>query len=267
MEKGMIKIAFAGLFILSILFALPAQAQTAGTFTFSINPVVHTGSYGAKHVVAVWLENATGTFIKTKLRYSSNSTIDHLATWTSKSASNVVDATTGATLTSYAPLTAVWNGTNVSNAVVADGDYKIWIEMAWDDSKTTAKTVTSFDFTKGPTAVHLTPANTSLFTGIALDWVPTVSGVQDISQSKMVNVFPNPTNGKVNIDFKAIPRDCNIQVVNSVGSIVYTSHVIKGTTGIKTLDLRKFAKGVYSVNILYSNKAEDLHYKILLGQD
>jgi hypothetical protein len=254
------------LIFLSLLNIGNIKAQTAGSFTFTINPVAHNGSYGAKHVVAIWIENAAGTFVKTKLRQSSSSTIDHLATWTSNSASNVVDATTGATLTTYAPLTVMWDGTNVSQVVVADGDYNIWIEMAWDNSKTTDKTVTSFAFTKGSAAVHLKPANTSLFTDIALDWVPVVTGVSNKSQSKNISVFPSPTKGLLNVEFKVLEGDCQIQVANSVGDIVSEVKVTKGSAGVKTIDLSKNADGVYLINILYANKADNLNYKIILSK-
>jgi len=264
MKSYRYKIVALGMLILSLFFVGNSHAQTAGTFTFTINPVAHNGSYGAKHVVAIWIENAAGVFVKTKLRQSSSSTIDHLATWTSKSASNVVDATTGATLTSYAPLTVIWDGTNVSKVVVADGNYKIWIEMAWDNSKMTDKTVTSFDFTKGTAEVHLKPANTSLFTAIALDWVPNSTGIDNKSQSKNINIFPNPFSGLVNVDIKELASDCQIQIANSVGDIVTEVKVAKGFSGVKTIDLSNNASGVYLVNILYSNKADNLNYKIIL---
>lgn len=249
-----------------LCLGLNSQAQTAGTFTFKINPVAHSGSYGAKHVVAIWIENAAGTFVKTKLRQSSGSTIDHLATWTTKSASNIVDATTGATLTSYSPLTVSWDGTNVSKVVVADGDYKVLIEMAWDNSKTTQKTVTSFTFTKGSAALHLAPANTSLFTDIAMDWVPVAMGVENISESKNVKVFPNPSKGFINVDFKLLESDCQVQIANSVGDIVYEAKIAKGTSGIHATDLSKNANGIYLVNILHANEADNLHYKIILSK-
>lgn len=266
MKRYMYKIFASGLLILSLLIAGNAKAQTAGIFTFTINPVAHNGSYGAKHVIAIWVENSIGTFVKTKLRQSSSSTIDHLATWTTKSASNVVDATTGATLTSYSPLTVIWDGTNVSKVVVADGDYKIWIEMAWDNSKTTDKTVTSFVFTKGSAEVHLKPVNTSLFTAIALDWVPTATGVDNQSQSKNVSVFPNPSKGLVNIDFKVLESDCQIQVANSVGDILSEVKVAKGFSGVKTIDLSNHANGIYLINILHANKKYNLNYKIILSK-
>lgn len=242
------------------------QAQTSGTLTFKISPVSHTGSYGAKHVVAVWIENASGTFIKTKLKYSSSKNYDHLGTWTSKSSQNTVDATSGATLTSYNPLNFSWDGTNVSNTNVADGEYKIWIELAWDKSLTTGKTVTSYTFTKGTTVSHLTPANTNLFTDVTIDWVPLTTGIKSTNLSKGIRVFPNPTRGLVHVEMKSIEADCRVQVVNIAGAILFEDHVSKGTSVTKSIDLSKYPDGVYLVNILFPNHADDLQYKVMLDK-
>jgi len=238
-----------------VFATIGSWAQTAGNLNFTINPVAHNGSYGAKHVVAVWLENETGTFIKTKLKQASSSTIDHLATWTSKSNSNVVDATSGATLTSYTPLTAIWNGTNVSGTVVPDGVYKIWIEMAWDDSKTTAKTVTSYSFTKGTVASTVKPANTSLFTDVSLVWTPLSTGVKEIPRSNNLNVFPNPTSGIVNIDLKSFQAVSKIQLLNTNGQVLFEKFISGATSGVKSFDLSKYPKGIYLINIVSGKKS------------
>jgi hypothetical protein len=243
-----------------------SQAQTSGTLTFTINPVSHSGSYGAKHVVAVWIENASGTFIKTKLKYSASKNYDHLGTWTSKSSQNTIDATSGATLTSYNPLSFSWDGTNVSNTIVADGDYKIWIEIAWDKSLTSGKTVTSFSFTKGKNAFHGTPANTSLFTDVVIDWKPLTTGIKSTNLSKEIRMFPNPTRGLVYVEMKSIETDCRVQVLNISGAILFEDHVSKGNSANKSIDLSKYSDGVYLVNILFPNNADELQYKVMLDK-
>jgi hypothetical protein len=264
MQTKRIRRAAAVAFLLVCSCLMNSQAQTAGTLNFTINPVSHSGNYGAKHLVAIWLENSSGTFIKTKLKRA-NGDLDHLATWTTKSAKSVVDAVTGSTLTSYTPIAVTWNGTNVSNAVVADGDYKIWLEMAWDDSKTTGKTVSSYTFTKGAAAIHLTPANTSLFTSVMIDWVPATTGTGNL-QSNDVRVFPNPTNGLLNIDLKSVQSGCKIQVINPAGSILFEENVEKGASGVKTLDLSNYSKGIYLVNISNANQKDHLQYKVILDK-
>lgn len=89
-------------------------SQTAGNLTITYNqpqPTTPSLNQGVKNIYAVWIENSTGTFIKTKCRYTSTTTDDHLPTWSIKSgfasttvatvaACNVADALTGKTVTS-----------------------------------------------------------------------------------------------------------------------------------------------------------------------
>ncbi|NVN94448.1 MAG: DUF2271 domain-containing protein [Bacteroidetes bacterium] len=157
------------------------QAQTAGKLTFTYTQAVSPAT-ATLNVMAVWIESSTGTFIKTKMRYWSSGTNDHLPSWVSKSAQNTTDATTGATLkasttpTAFGSKTITWNGTNTSSALVADGSYNVWVESAIANPQPSGGQhtfITSFSFTKGSSVSHLTPTSSlSNFTGITLDWVP-----------------------------------------------------------------------------------------------
>lgn len=260
------KFIFPTLLAFILAFSVKASAQTAGTFTFKINPVSHNGSYGTKHVVAIWIENSSGTFIKTRLENASNKTIDHLATWTSKSNSNVVDAVTGSTLTSYTPITVTWDGTDVSKNLVPDGDYKIWIELAWDNNKTSGKTTTSYDFTKGTTVFNSTPANTPLFTDVALNWVPIVTVARPDNVANGIRVFPNPTRQLVNVDFRSATDGCTIQVISQSGKIMAQRKIAPGTTGLQVFDLEKYVNGLYFITVLNNGKSPNLQFKVLLNK-
>lgn len=266
MKMNRFKQIFPTLFAFQFLLTLNAFAQSAGTFTFKINPVSHSGSYGTKHVVAIWIENSSGAFIKTKLEDASNKTIDHLATWTSKSNSNVVDAVTGSTLTSYNPITVTWDGTDVSKTIVPDGDYKIWIEMAWDNSKTTAKTVTSYDFAKSATIFNSTPASTAFFTDVSLNWVPTVTVAQPGNLVNGIRVFPNPTKQLVNVDFRSATEGCTIQLINPAGKMLVQRKISPGTTGLQVFDLERYANGLYFISVLNNGKSPNLQFKVLLNK-
>ena len=174
-------------FLAFSILVLPVfgMSQTSGTLIYSMN-TTSTSGYSPKHLVAIWIENSSGTFIKTKMKYSSSSNYDHLATWTGKSAKNLVDAVSGATLTSHGKLTFTWDGTDVSGSQVADGTYYVWVEMAWASSLTTGKIVTSFPFTKGTSTDHRAPADMTNFTAITLDWTP-ASPNPAISTSALAN--------------------------------------------------------------------------------
>ena len=84
--------------LLGLLLPNFSFAQTAGTLSFTFTPVAHSGNWGSKHVLAVWIQNSSDNFIRTKFRYWGNGTNDHLPNWKTNSNQNVTDAITGATL-------------------------------------------------------------------------------------------------------------------------------------------------------------------------
>jgi len=142
-----------------------ASANTTGTLTVSVLTVAPGGGYSPKNVVAIWIETNAGVFVKSLLVYA-NARKNDLTTWYPNSSGNVLDAVTGATQSSNATRSCTWNGTDVNRAVVIDGTYKVCMNIA--DGKTA---FTSFTFTKGPTAVTLTPANVTGFSNISISWV------------------------------------------------------------------------------------------------
>jgi hypothetical protein len=251
---------FLSCFIVILLsaFSNRTSGQTAGTMTFTVTTTAHSGSYGSSHVVAVWLEYANHAFLKTKLRDAATShTINsHLPVWKADNPhKNVTDATTGATLTNYTtPISVVWNATDTLGSVITDGVIRVFVEESWDEGASGHDTV----------SVHLTPANTSNFTGIDLLWNPTATSVQDINQDPNIIVYPTISTGLVNIDFEKNNANTVIQVVNLNGQKVYEEKVVQGSTEQKTIDLGNFANGVYFVRIKNDIQNKIYQYKVVL---
>lgn len=144
-----------------------ASTNTAGTLTVTTTTSAAGGGYSPKNIVAIWIKTSTsGTFVKSLLVYAATRKND-LTNWVSNTAKNTTDAITGATQSGHAVRTCTWNATNVSAAVVANGDYKVCMELC-DGSLSYHE----FVFTKGPTAVTLTPANVTSFSSITIKWTP-----------------------------------------------------------------------------------------------
>jgi len=260
---------------LALCLSANLSAQTAGTLTFTYTPVSHNGYSGTKNVLAVWIQTNAGGFVKTKLRYAGGSTSDHLPTWAVNaggsannclsSACNKTDATTGATLSNFTTKTITWDGKNVNGTsngtIVADGTYKVTIQSTWNHGS--SGTVTkSFTFTKGPNADHQTPANDANFTNITLDWVPaTTTGIDNISEDPEINVYPNPTNGVFNVDLK---KASSIKVVNNLGATVYEEKIENAIAGTKSIDLTKYANGIYFIYVSDGEKSSK--HKIILNK-
>lgn len=265
----------------SILVAsLTLSAQTAGTLTFSFTEVAKTPTYNgnSQHVLAVWIQNTTGTgtgtFVKTKLRYVGSGTNDHLPTWAANcgcasstnalgTACNIVDATTGATRSSWTSYTVTWDGKKgaaATGTLQPDGVYKVTIQSTWNHG-TSGTATTSYTFTKGPSTDHQTPANNANWTGVVLDWVPNVTGVEENTIKPQIEIYPNPSTGIINVDYSNTQA---IKVLNTLGEVVYEETIEEMEQGTKAIDLSKFSNGIYFINVSNQNGASN--HKVILDK-
>ncbi|MFN8241028.1 MAG: DUF2271 domain-containing protein [Bacteroidales bacterium] len=243
-------------------FAIPhaASAQTSGQFTLTLS-TTSTGGYSPKHVMAIWLENSTPSFVKTKLLQCSGSNLDHLGTWTARTGSNTVDATTGATIQTHGIVTVVWNGTAVDGSVVPDGTYNVWVEMAWASSLTTGKTYTVFTFTKGPATFHSNPANLTNFYNISLDWIPGgTTSIEKVKSPNEVVVYPNPSKGMTNVHFKNRSGSTDVRVFNEQGTLVLSKRIESIQGNDSNLDLSSLAEGLYFISFQLDNREEIVRF-------
>ncbi len=274
MKKKLVLSLLMG-FILTLASSnfLKVFAQTAGTLSFTYTQTAPSGT-ATKNVMAVWIEDSlTSTFVKTKMRYWSSGTNDHLPSWVSNSAQNVTDATTGATRTAstvpsaFGSKTITWDGKGaVSGTTVNDGVYKIMIESSYCDPQPSNGQhwlLYSFSFRKGPNAVHLTPTGPANFSNIVIDWVPAGTGIETISANSSAKVYPNPTNGIISVD---IQHATSIKIENTLGAVVYKEILGKSASGIKNIDLSKFENGIYFVKVQNEITKEFQTFKIALNK-
>ena len=147
----------------------PAAAPTNKTgLTVSVVTSSAGGNYAPKHVVAIWLENAAGTFVKTLTVYAKDRAND-LTNWESVSGGNTVDALTGATQNSFGTIYGSWDGTDSKGATVPDGTYRLCMELS---DKSSTGNFSYFTFVKGPANDVQTPSNVPSFSMITIKWVP-----------------------------------------------------------------------------------------------
>ena len=266
--------------IACVTFSVSAFAQTPGTMTFKFTEAAGTAT--SKNIIAVWIENNAGTFIKTRIKYAVTE-VDHLPSWAVKSggtasnssaaACNVVGATTGATLTSTSTPTSMgaktitWDGTNAAGTIVADGIYKVWVETSWlsGTAANSHGSITSYSFTKGAVVDNQAPAGATItsatYSAITVDWVPTSGvGVAAVSANPELSVYPNPSNGVFNVNFYQVN---NIKVINTLGAVVYEEKVDPSTLN-KSIDLSTFANGIYFISV--SNDKGTSNQKVILDK-
>lgn len=239
-------------------------SQTSGTFSLSLGTSAPNGTWGTKHVLAVWLENTANpsVFIKTKAKYGNED--DHLTSWVAKSGKSLVDAVTGSTLSSYNTITVAWNGTNTAGTVVPDGTYNVYVEMGWGSNKTTDHAVTSFTFTKGAVSQHHTPTGTTNYTNVVIDWKPLATLIGTTEDFDNVCSYPNPSSGKVNLDFKRELKGASLVVINSKGETVISEQNIEIPIGTKVMDLSNKPNGLYFITIHSAELKSS--YKVLIDR-
>ncbi len=77
-------------------------------------------------------------------------------------------------------------------------------------------------------------------------------------------VYPNPSNGKVSLDFKNRIHSARVSVENASGVSVYNKILGNNFTGLLNIDLSSFASGLYFVKI--SSPENQYVYKLILDK-
>lgn len=82
-----------------------------------------------------------------------------------------------------------------------------------------------------------------------------------IKSTSETSLFPNPSDGKVNINLQNLPpKGGSLKVTNSNGQVVFQTLLIANTT---PLDLSFLVQGLYSCTILTNKKAETIKLMIV----
>jgi hypothetical protein len=91
--------------------------------------------------------------------------------------------------------------------------------------------------------------------GLTLSNVCSGVGIEDNVFIQDVNIFPNPTNGELNVNFNlANPANVIVSVYNIMGEEVVSYNKENASVVNTTLDLSKCASGVYFVKIISTNQ-------------
>ncbi len=73
------------------------------------------------------------------------------------------------------------------------------------------------------------------------------------NNNETINIFPNPTNGLINIDFGSMDqKSINLKLINVSGKVVLAKKLPEGK--FHTLDLTGFPKGNYLISIFSTEK-------------
>lgn len=144
--------------------APPPATASLTKLSFSVQTASAGGRYAPRNVYAIWVIDAQGKFVKTLAKFA-RTRASHLTAWNASSQGNVVDAVTGATMSSHGVRSVTWDLTNTAGAVVADGDYQLVVELT--DANGSGPN-TRVSFSKTAKTAQLTPPNQSSFSNMKL---------------------------------------------------------------------------------------------------
>jgi hypothetical protein len=151
------------------LLAAPAAADVSVTVTTTPNG----GQYAPKNIVAVWVEDGAGNFLKTIDRFSQVRT-QHLVAWVAAATLADADAVSGATRANHTtPLTMTWDLRDKAGALVPDGTYTIRMELADSNaSQPSQNHEGTFTFVKSAAPEQQAGLANGGFTNVTIDFQP-----------------------------------------------------------------------------------------------
>jgi len=145
-----------------------------GTLHVEFTSVSLGGRYSPKNVGAVWLEDASGSYITTLERWA-GIRARYLSDWNAASGgwgffgSPEPDAVSQATLTRHESHAVTWDSRDLDGQVLPDGSYTLHIELTDADR---AGATASIPFEKNTQGFSETPADQMPYTGLSLRYEP-----------------------------------------------------------------------------------------------
>ena len=222
--------------ILSFLFVIQLEGQTPGQLTVTATTVTYGGTFAPNHVVAVWVQSKTGTFVKTLLAYATTRK-SYLSSWSAVTSAtyNAVDAVTGATKGTHGLISCKWNGENLTGTVLGDDTYTVALEMTEGGNER----YYTFQFKKSGTEQILTPTNVSGFSNITIKWTPSLTALENVNLRESYSVYPVPVKSLLFVNGSDVVE---IQVYTLSGKYLFS-------TNENPVNMVSLKKGVYVILI------------------
>ena len=248
------------LMIIFSAFSLVLAAQnTPGIVDISVTTQPDGKAFSPKHVLAIWIEDASGNFIKT-LKMNADRRKQYLYTWNEKSGGNTNDAITGATLNSHGTQRVSWDCTNASGTIVNDGNYSVQVEFTSEHAQGPMVEI-SFDKSSGDFSVQ--PDNENNFTDMDLVYTPeSTSGIEQLSSGYEFKVYPLPASKEVFIEFqlleeqeiKIMIHQSDMKLVRVLESALFPAGKHRLSWNRDNANGSKIPAGIYFITISGQNK-------------
>jgi len=234
-----------GLFLLAVVFVSRAAVAQELQVTFTTT-AISGAKYSPYHILAVWVEDSNGKYVRT-IMVSAKTRIKELYKWNSNSGGNTADALTGATISAHKAHTVTWDLKDYAKNTVANGTYKLCMEMASDNKQGPYREIV---FTTGGSSYTTNPSDQNNFVNITLAYTAGTSSVETVDMTdNYLKIFPNPSAGNLNVNLY-LEQDSKTSIsIISMQNQLLVSKNINLREGQNQLDLSSDAmqlpKGIY----------------------
>lgn len=113
---------------------LEEESGTEGRLTVSFSTVTLHGLYAPRNCGAVWIEDANQSYVRTLEAWAQKQQLS-VVQWNVRAChagpdASVPDVVASATLLEHKPHEAEWDGTDFRGALMPDGKYTLWMQVA-----------------------------------------------------------------------------------------------------------------------------------------
>mgnify|MGYP005842151213 CR=1 FL=1 len=96
-------------------------------------------------------------------------------------------------------------------------------------------------------------ARSGLLQAKCADTTSTNVTTKNIKNNFLVNVYPNPSNGNINVSFANTGNNTSISITNTIGIVVY-ENVFSGNESTYTINTETLSSGIYFLHVESGNK-------------
>jgi hypothetical protein len=149
------------------------EPVATGSLRVTLTTTTQPGAFAPRNAVAIWIEDAAGTFVKTIDRHSGVRT-QHLVAWNAAAGAGDTDGVSGASRLDHAtPITFNYKLKGRDQQVIPDGTYTIRMESTEVNAvAANENNQGTFTFTKGSVADTQTGLSNGGFENVSLEFTP-----------------------------------------------------------------------------------------------
>jgi len=220
--------------IVGILMLFTVDTKAQGLDISFTTTQISGAHYSPNHIFAIWIKDSNNNYVRTLMVYAKTRK-SYLYTWKSNSGSDVTDAITGATVSSFKTYTVTWNLKDYKNNTVPAGNYKLCMEMTSDHAQGPYREI---DFTTGGSNYTTTPADGQNFKNVSLAYTGGTTGVTTtFLTDNYLKLYPNPTDGNLFADIYLAQNSETTISVYTMGNRLAFSKKIMLSEGLNHIDL------------------------------